>query len=280
VSGGDGVDRPAAAGGDPAGGSGATGRGASDGARSSSPARLKRVAAGLAAAAALAWAAGPAPAQLGSDGTRAHALARSADDGAAEADAEGAAAQKQLQALTADARETDALRALREDAATAARALAGYRRLAQESAAEAFRLLVGLGKGGDSVRREVVEQQALLAAHEASVMAARARTEAERLRALVAETRVFLAAQETAARAAPAPVPAGQVEVPNLVGARLDAATRDLQVAGLRLGAVAGPRDGFVVKQEPAAGARVGRQAAVGVTLSGTAAGVTPVPPR
>jgi hypothetical protein len=219
---------------------------------------------------------------MGDEGTRALGLARSADDGAAEAEAEGAAVAKQLEALVSGARESDELRARREDAAAALRALAGYRRLAQESAGEVFRLLAGLAKAPapEAARREVVEQAALLAAHEAALMTARARTEAERLRAMVAETRALLAAKDAAARATPPPVPAGQVEVPNLVGARLDGATRDLQSAGLRLGAVAGPREGFVVKQEPPAGARVARQAAVGVTLSATAAGVTPAAPR
>ena len=68
--------------------------------------------------------------------------------------------------------------------------------------------------------------------------------------------------------------------MPNLVGARLDAAAQELAAAGLRLGPTAGPREGFVVKQTPPAGARVPRQAAVSLTLSATAAGVTVLPPR
>lgn len=255
---------------------------AGGGARGSLPGGPRAWVAGLAVAALLAGAAAPAGGQTGEEGTRALGLAHSADDGAAEAETEGTAAVKQIEALVAGARETDELRARREDAAGALRALSGYRRLAQDSSGEVYRLLAGLAKGPapEAARREVVEQAALLAAHEAALMAARARTEAERLRAMVAETRVLLAAREAAARAAGPPVPAGQVEVPNLVGARLDGATRDLQAAGLRLGAVAGPREGFVVKQEPPGGARVARQAAVGVTLSATAAGVAPAAPR
>ncbi|MGH7322162.1 MAG: PASTA domain-containing protein, partial [Candidatus Rokuibacteriota bacterium] len=67
--------------------------------------------------------------------------------------------------------------------------------------------------------------------------------------------------------------------VPNLVGARLDAATRDLAAVGLRLGATAGPGEGFVVKQVPEAGTPVPRETAVSVTLSATAASVTGSPP-
>jgi PASTA domain len=70
---------------------------------------------------------------------------------------------------------------------------------------------------------------------------------------------------------------AAEVEVPNVVGARLDAASRDLAAAGLRLGASAGPRDGFIVKQAPEAGVRVAPQTPVSVTLSATAATTTPV---
>jgi hypothetical protein len=211
---------------------------------------------------------------MGEEGTRALGLARNADDGATEAEAEGTTAAKQLDAILAVVKETDELKARREDAAAALRALTGYRRLAQESASEVYRLLGELGKGKapEPARREVVEQAALLAAHEAALMAARARTEAERLRAMVAETRVLLATKEATGRAAAPPLAAGQVEVPNLVGARLDGATHDLQAAGLRLGTVAGPREGFVVKQDPPAGARVARQASVGLTLSATAA--------
>ena len=66
--------------------------------------------------------------------------------------------------------------------------------------------------------------------------------------------------------------------MPNLIGARLDAAVRDLEAAGLRLGPVSGPRDGYIVKQSPDAGGGVPRQSAVGVTLSATAATVAPTP--
>ena len=45
----------------------------------------------------------------------------------------------------------------------------------------------------DLVRRDTLEQHALLAAHEAAVMAARTRTEAERLRAILAEARLATA---------------------------------------------------------------------------------------
>jgi beta-lactam-binding protein with PASTA domain len=68
----------------------------------------------------------------------------------------------------------------------------------------------------------------------------------------------------------------GETVVPNLIGARLDAAVGDLQAAGLRLGATTGPRDGFVVTQSPEAGATTPRQTAVSVTLSATAATIAP----
>jgi hypothetical protein len=113
------------------------------------------------------------------------------------------------------------------------------------------------------------------------VRRARARAEAERLRALAAEARVALAAGR-AARATP-PVAegrrapqAGEVLVPNLVGARLAAATQDLAAAGLRLGATTGPADGYVIKQDPEAGAAAPRATPVAVTLSATAAGASP----
>jgi hypothetical protein len=220
-----------------------------------------------------------ATAEIGADGTRALAMAREADDGAAAALGEGEVALKQLQALSEAARDPEAVRPFREEAEAAARALGGYRKVAQASADEAYKLLAEAGRApaSDAVRREVIEQKALLAAHEAAVMAARARAEAERLRAVVAEARVQL----TPARTAPAPTPpaAGrEVEVPNLVGAKLDAAARDLAALGLKLGATTGPRDGFVVKQLPPPGARVPRQATVSVTLSATAAGAVTVP--
>jgi hypothetical protein len=225
----------------------------------------------------------PATAQLGANGTRAYALARSAQDTSSDAQAEGEATRKELQEAAARNRTTESLARLQEEADGALQALLGFRRQALVAADEAFKLLTEAGRApaSDTIRREVIEEKALLAAHEASVMAARARAEAERLRALAAEGRALLAAAPPAAPAAPPPpVPGREVEVPNLVGARLDAATRDLAALGLKLGATTGPRDGFVVKQVPAAGARVPRQAAVSVTLSTSAAGVTTPPPR
>jgi beta-lactam-binding protein with PASTA domain len=50
----------------------------------------------------------------------------------------------------------------------------------------------------------------------------------------------------------------------------------DLEAAGLRLGAVSGPREGHVVKQSPEGGTAVSRQSAVSLTLSGTAATISP----
>jgi beta-lactam-binding protein with PASTA domain len=64
--------------------------------------------------------------------------------------------------------------------------------------------------------------------------------------------------------------------VPNLIGTRLESAQRDLEAAGLKLGAVAGPRDGHVVKQSPEGGTIVSRQSAVSLTLSTTAATISP----
>ncbi len=232
----------------------------------------------------------PAEAELGADGAKAYDMARAADDAAVAAHDEGTAFLKQLRALDAAGREAEPLKALLDEAAGASQALAGYRKLAQASAGEALQLLLDLTRAAtpDPIRREVVEQRALLGAHEAALMAARARTEAERLRALLAEARALGAAGAAGAGGAARPAgppaaaaaPGREIEVPNLVGARLDAAVRDLAALGLRLGPTTGPRDGFVVKQTPTAGARVPRQAAVGVTLSATAAGVTSPPPR
>ena len=226
---------------------------------------------------------------LGSEGTRAFQMARAADDGAAAAKDEGERSLAELEKLVADNHRAEALDPIRAEASAAHQALQGYRRQVQASAAEALGLLADLARGTgsgagaarDPARRDVVQQRALLAAHEAAVMAARTRTEAERLRALVAEARVALAAGR-AARAAPPgadrprPPAPGEVVVPNLVGARLDGATRDLTAAGLRLGATTGPSDGFVVKQEPEAGTPAPRQTPVAVTLSATAAASTP----
>ena len=124
-------------------------------------------------------------------------------------------------------------------------------------------------------------------------MAARTRSEAERLRAILAEARLATVegggAGRGARNASGAPVGRGSGEtttpdssrrgdavVPNLIGARLDAAVRDLETAGLRLGPVAGPRDGYIVKQVPEAGGGAPRQSAVSVTLSATAATIAP----
>jgi hypothetical protein len=241
---------------------------------------------------------GPLHAQIGPSGTKAYDMARSADDASRLAHDEGRETLGQLQALKPGPRSADALKPLVEQAEAAAEALEGFRKLTQSSADQAIEQLADLARTRpDPTRREQLEQRALLHAYEAAVMAARARSQAERLRALLAEGRVVVAggpASGTGERAAaagarpgapPAPVPgpalaANEVEVPNVVGARLDEATRDLTTSGLRVGAATGPRDGFVVKQTPAAGARVARQSAVALTLSTTAVGVTPLTPR
>jgi hypothetical protein len=242
-------------------------------------------------------------APLGPEGTKAYAMARAAEDAADAARAEGEAVVRALDELAATAKDPEPLKGVQADAAAAQEALLGYRTRALEHAGEALQLLADVTRAavttpplgsapapsgaGDPVRREVFEQKALLAAHEASVMAARARAEAERLRAIQAEARALVATARPARPGGAPPAPPGpeasasrDVEVPNLVGARLDAATRDLQAAGLRLGPTTGPREGWVVKQTPAAGARAPRQSAVAVTLSTTAVGVTPVLPR
>jgi hypothetical protein len=238
----------------------------------------------------------PLHAQIGPSGAKAYDMARSADDASRLAHDEGREALGQLQALKPGPRNPDALKPLLEQAEAAAEALDGFRKLAQSSADQAIEQLADVARTRpDPVRREQLEQRALLHAYEAAVMAARARSQTERLRALLAEGRVTLAgtpppgtgerAAATGARPAAPPVPgpgpaANEVEVPNVVGARLDEATRELTTAGLRVGAATGPREGFVVKQAPAAGARVARQSAVALTLSTTAVGVTPLAPR
>jgi PASTA domain-containing protein len=247
----------------------------------------------------LALAAGPlAAAPLTETGRRAYEAAQKADDEAAAAFEEG---EKTLALLKGLAPERDAvppgLKPFLDEAEAARQALTGYRRLTQASATDALRLLADVSKmpmvpAPDLVRRDTLEQHAVLAAHEAAVMSARTRTETERLRAILAEAR--LASVEAgggpgrAARGAPAGGGAGEAPpsttrrgdtvVPNLIGARLDAAVRDLEAAGLRVGPITGPRDGFIVKQSPDAGAGVPRQSAVTVTLSGTAATITPTP--
>jgi hypothetical protein len=242
--------------------------------------------------------AGVLPAPLTETGRRAYETARKADDGATGALEEGDKSLARVRALVPEReRVPEALRPLLEEAEAAYHALTGYRRLAQASATDALGLLADVSKlpaipAPDPVRRDTLEQHALLAAHEAAVMAARARAEAERLRAIVAEARLAMAEPASAGRPAraasasrlPGPgvgpgVRAGgepEAVVPNLIGARFDAAVRDLEAVGLRLGTVTGPRDGFVVKQIPEAGAGAPRQSAVDVTLSATAATIAP----
>jgi hypothetical protein len=230
-------------------------------------------------------------APLTETGQRAYEAARSADDGAAAALEEG---EKTVALLKALAPERDAvppgLKPFLDEGEAAHKALGGYRRLAQASSTDAFRLLADVAKipvmpVTDLVRRDTLQQHALLAAHEAAVMAARTRAEAERLRAILAEARLATAGGGGVARPGrSAPATRGSAEttpdssrrgdavVPNLIGARLDAAVRDLEAVGLRLGPVAGPRDGYIVKQVPDAGGAAPRQSAVSVTLSATAA--------
>jgi PASTA domain-containing protein len=236
-------------------------------------------------------------APLTETGRRAYETARKADDGAAAAFEEGEKTVALIKALAPE-RETvsAALKPFLDEGEAAHQALSGYRRLAQASSTDALRLLADVTKlptvpVPDLVRRDTLEQHALLAAHEAAVMSARTRAEAERLRAILAEARLATAeggGGVRGARGAPAgrgsgeTTPAsshrGDALVPNLIGARLDGAVRDLEAAGLRLGPVTGPRDGHIVKQSPEAGASAARQTTVGVTLSGTAATIAPSP--
>lgn len=246
----------------------------------------------LATVAAVAALAASADASLSLAGTKAFEMARASDEAAAASGDDGERTLAQVRALTASKPEAESLKTFQEEAAAAHQALVGYRKQAQVSATEALQILAEATRAAaitspDPVRREVLEQRALLAAHEAAVMAARARGEAERLRALLTEARLLMSADRGVAPrgsvgpAPPPPVPgAGEgsgrdVVVPNLIGARLDAAVRDLAAAGLRLGGTMGPREGFVVKQVPEAGARVSRQAPVSVTLSAAAATTT-----
>lgn len=236
-------------------------------------------------------------APLSETGRRAYETARNADDGAAAAFEEG---EKMVALIKALAPEREAappaLKPFLDEGEAAHQALGGYRRLAQASSTDALRLLADVSKlpvvpAPDLVRRDTLEQHALLSAHEAAVMAARTRAEAERLRAILAEARLATAEGGGAARAArgapgvrgsgetataPETPRRGDAVVPNLIGARLDAAVRDLETAGLRLGPVAGPRDGYIVKQVPEAGGAAPRQSAVSVTLSATAATIAP----
>jgi hypothetical protein len=246
----------------------------------------------------LALAASPlVAAPLTENGRRAYETARTAEDGAVAALEEG---EKTVALIKALAPERDAvpegLKPFLEEGEAAHQALGGYRRLAQASSTDALRLLADVTKlpiapSPDVVRRDTLEQHALLAAHEAAVMAARARAEAERLRAILAEARLATVEGGGTLRGArgasggsggrgsgeaPPDSRRGETVVPNLIGARLDAAVRDLETAGLRLGPVTGPRDGYVVKQSPEGGGGAPRQSAVSVTLSGTAATIAP----
>ena len=238
-----------------------------------------------------------AAAPLSETGRRAYETAQKAEDEAAAALVEGEKTHALIKALVPE-RETvpPALKPFMDEGEAAHQALDGYRKLAQGSSTDSLRLLAEVGKmptvpAPDLVRRDTLEQHALLAAHEASVMSARARVETERLRAILAEARLATGEGGGPARG-PRAAPAGggnteataggarrsETIVPNLIGARLEAATRDLESAGLRLGPVSGPRDGFIVKQSPEAGGGVPRQSPVSVTLSGSAATIAPAP--
>jgi hypothetical protein len=250
---------------------------------------------------ALGWAlglvlAGPAVAQLGANGAKAYDMAHAADDAARAAQEEGQEALKQLQELKPGSRDAEPLRLLQEQGAAAGEALGGFRQQTRASVDETMALLaelMRLGSGAEPSRRQQAEQRALLSGYEAAVMAARARSQAERLRALHAEARALLAgggpgtppaspvrAPHATPEVPPAGASASDVLVPNVVGARLDFATRELEAAGLRLGPTTGPRDGFVVKQTPAPGTVAPRQTGVSLILSATAASATDLPPR
>jgi hypothetical protein len=238
---------------------------------------------------------GAAP--LTETGRRAYETARKADDEAAAASEEGAKTLTLIKALVPEREAVPpTLKPFLDEGETARQALDGYRRLTQTSSTDALGLLADVSKmptvpAPDLVRRDSLEQHALLAAHEAAVMSARTRAEAERLRAILAEARLATADGGGLARGAhgasagtgsgdaTAGTPRrGDAIVPNLIGARLDAAVRDLEAAGLRLGSVTGPRDGFIVKQSPEAGGGAPRQSLVSVTLSATAATIAPTP--
>ncbi len=234
-------------------------------------------------------------APLTETGRRAYETARNADDGAAAAFEEGEKTVALIKALAPEREVAPAaLKPFLDEGEAAHQALGGYRRLAQASSTDTLRLLADVSKlpvvpAPDLVRRDTLEQHALLAAHEAAVMAARTRAEAERLRAILAEARLATVEGGGAvrdARGTPAGRGSGETSpdssrrgdavVPNLIGARLDGAVRDLETVGLRLGPVAGPRDGYIVKQAPEAGSGAPRQSAVSVTLSATAATIAP----
>jgi hypothetical protein len=245
---------------------------------------------------AVALAAGPlSAAPLTETGRRAYETARSADDSATAAFEEGDKTAARIKALAPERDPVpETLKPFLDEGEAARQSLTSYRRLAQASATDALRLLADVSKlpvvpAPDLVRRDTLEQHALLAAHEAAVMAARARAEAERLRAILAEARLATVEGGSVGRgprgatgsrsggeSAPATARSGEALVPNLIGTRLEAAMRDLEAAGLRLGAVVGPREGHVVKQSPEGGTAVPRQSAVSLTLSGTAATMSP----
>ncbi len=244
----------------------------------------------IALAAAPVWAA-----PLTETGRRAYEAARTAEDGVNAAFEEGEKTAGRIKALAPERDPVpEALKPFLGEGEAATQALASYRRLALASATDALRLLADVSKlpnapAPDVVRRDTLEQHALLAAHEAAVMAARARAETERLRAILAEARLATAeggspgrgsrapaAGRGSGESAPAEARGGEAIVPNLIGTRLEAAVRDLAAAGLRLGPVTGPREGHVVKQNPDSGTAVARQSAVSLTLSATAATISP----
>ncbi len=238
-------------------------------------------------------------APLTETGRRAYETARNADDGAAAALEEGEKTVALIKALAPEREEASpALKPFLDEGEAAHQALGGYRRLAQASSTDALRLLADVTKlpvvpAPDLVRRDTLEQHALLAAHEAAVMAARTRVgggaapgdpgrgaaghgRGRRRRARGAERLGRPGWPGERGDHTPDSSRRGDAVVPNLIGARLDAAVRDLETAGLRLGPVAGPRDGYIVKQVPEAGGGAPRQSAVSVTLSATAATIAP----
>src|SRR5262249_75246 len=138
-------------------------------------------------------------APLTETGRRAYETARKADDEATAASEEGVKTLALIKALAPE-REAmpPALKPFLDAGEAANQALDGYRRLTQASSTNALGLLADVSKiptvpTPDLVRRDTLEQHALLAAHEAAVMSARARAEAERLRAILAEARLATA---------------------------------------------------------------------------------------
>ena len=205
-----------------------------------------------------------AAAPLTEAGRRYYETAQKGDDEAAATAEEGA---KTLALIKALAPEREAVRPILkpflEEGDAARQALDGYRKLAQGSSTDALAVLADVSKmptvpTPDLVRRDTLEQHALLAAREASVMSARARAQAERLRAILAEARLAMTeggqggvrgaravppsggSGATAATSGGSPRRGGDAIVPNLIGARLDAAVRDLEAAGVPL--TGGPR--------------------------------------